>query len=148
MLHYRTAKLARWQVRLLVWSGAVLWLTGAGWLLLHHYGQRQGEFGPETNPLEPWMLRLHGAALIAALLGVGGLLVAHVWRGWQYRRQRAIGLALLVTVGLLVVTGYLLYYAGDEQGRPWISILHWAVGLASPVLFAWHHRAGRRIGRG
>ena len=33
MLHLKSAKLARWQIRLLCWSGALLWLSGAAWLL-------------------------------------------------------------------------------------------------------------------
>ncbi len=147
MLHLRTAKLARWQVRLLVWSGAVLWVTGAAWLLLHFFGQRQGEFGPETNPAEPWTMRLHGAALVAALLGAGGLLVAHVWRGWSYHSQRVHGVILVAVTTLLILTGYLLYYASDEWGRPAISAMHWALGLAAPVPFLWHYRSGRRVGQ-
>ena len=97
--------------------------------------------------MEPWMLRIHGAALVAALLGTGSLLVVHVWRGWQYRSQRAVGVALLSLVGLLVLTGYLLYYAGDEWGRPWISIVHWVCGLGSPLLFAWHYIAAKKLSR-
>lgn len=147
MLHLKTARLARWQIRLLVWSGTALWLSGAAWLLLHYYGQRPGEFGPEINPAEPWMLRLHGAALIPALLGIGSLLVVHVWRGWQYRSQRTVGVALLGVLGLLVLTGYLLYYTDEEWGRRWISLAHWVVGLGVPVLFTWHYRAGKRLGR-
>lgn len=147
MLHLRTAKLARWQVRLLTGSGSVLWITGAAWLALHFFGQRQGEFGPETNPAEPWMMRLHGAALIAALLGAGGLLVAHVWRGWLYRSQRLHGLALLIAASVLILTGYGLYYASDEWGRPVISVVHWALGLATLPLFLWHYLSGRRLGR-
>lgn len=140
-----TARLARWQVRLLSWSGGVLWLTGVVWLLLHHFGQAQGEFGPQTNPAEPWLLRLHGAAMIAILLGGGGLLVAHVWRGWGYRRQRVAGAALGGVAVLLIVTGYLLYYVGDEDARSWVSLVHWIVGAAALPLFVWHSRRGRAI---
>ena len=69
MPNTRSARLARWQVMLLIISGILLWLSGAAWLLLHYYGQVAGEFGPETNPLEPWFLRVHGLVLIPALLG-------------------------------------------------------------------------------
>ena len=63
MPNTRSARLARWQVLLLIISGTLLWLSGAAWLLLHYYGQVTGEFGPETNPLEPWFLRVHGLVL-------------------------------------------------------------------------------------
>jgi hypothetical protein len=140
----RTARLARWQVQLLCWSGGILWVTGAAWLLLHHFGQIQGEFGPETNPAEPWLLRLHGAAMVAALLGAGSLLVAHVWRGWSYRNQRVLGMVLTSATILMIGSGYLLYYVGDEDVRAWISIAHWTGGLAALPAFILHYRNGRR----
>lgn len=145
MLHLKTAKLAKWQVRLLCWSGGLLWSSGVAWLLLHYFGQTEGEFGPETNPVEPWALRLHGASMIAALLGVGSLLVVHIWRGWAYRRQRVVGAALATVVALLTLTGYLLYYVSDETLRAGVSIFHWVIGLATLPLFVVHYRHGRRI---
>ena len=147
MQHLRTAKLARWQIQLLSWSGGALWLTGIAWLLLHYFGRTRGAFGPETNPLEPWMLRFHGLAMVASLLGLGGLLVVHVWKGWSYRHQRLVGTFLLATVGILVVTGYLLYYVGDEELRSWVSLIHWLVGVLLPILFIVHYRRGRWLGR-
>lgn len=147
MLHLKTAKLARWQIRLLCWSGGILWVSGFAWLVLHNFGQVKGEFGPEANPAEPWMLRLHGAAMIAALLGAGSLLVVHVWRGWGYRSQRVLGVLLTGIVALLILSGYLLYYVGDEDLRSWISIIHWVVGIVLLPTFMLHYLRGRRIRR-
>lgn len=145
MLHLKTAKLARWQIHLLCWSGGVLWFSGMAWLLLHNFGQVKGEFGPETNPAEPWLLRLHGAAMIAALLGSGSLLVVHVWRGWNYRSQRVPGLVLAAILTLLIVTGYLLYYVGNEDARRWVSIVHWLIGILILPSFVLHYRRGRKV---
>jgi hypothetical protein len=139
MPNTRSARLARWQILLLTTSGGVLWLSGAAWLLLHYYGQMQGEFGVETNPLEPWFLRLHGLVLIPALLGFGGLFVVHIPKGWKDVRQRNIGIGLTALVGLLILTGYLLYYVGDDDLRAWTSRAHWIVGLALPIIFIWHY---------
>ena len=144
MLHLKTARLARWQVRLLCYSGGLLWVTGAIWLLLHNFGQIEGAFGPQTNPAEPWMMRLHGAAMLAALLGAGSLLVVHVWRGWHYRSERVLGLMLTIIVGLLILSGYLLYYVGDEALRPLISAGHWIAGLIILPIFILHYRRGKR----
>ncbi len=144
MRHRNTARLATWQVRLLVWSGLALWLTGAAWLVVHYFARVEGEFGPEANPLEPWMLKAHGAAMIAALLGLGGLFVAHIGKGWSHRGQRVAGLVLSGFLIVLIATGWLLYYAGDEALRDWSSTLHWIVGLAAPAAFAWHYVNGRK----
>lgn len=139
MAHTRSARLAKWQIWLLTLSGTALWLSGAAWLLLHYFGQVEGEFGPEINPLEPWMLRLHGAALIPALLGFGALFVVHIPKGWKDRRQRWIGVGLAALVGLLILSGYLLYYAGSDDLRIWVSLIHWVIGLGVPVIFIWHY---------
>ena len=132
--------LHRWALMV---AGGALWLSGVAWLLLHFYAPIESEFGPEANPLEPWMLTAHGLAMIAALLAIGGLLTAHVMAGWEIRQQRVRGIAIGATVLVLMATGYLLYYAGNQQLRESVSTIHWILGLGSPAIFLWH-RAGRR----
>lgn len=145
MLHLKTAKLARWQIRLLCWSGGLLWVTGTAWLLCHHFFRIEGEFGPEANPAEPWLLRAHGAAMLAALLGAGSLLVVHVWRGWTYRGQRVLGGTLTAVMGALIISGYLLYYVTDDGVRSGASLTHWIIGILALPLFVLHYRQGKRI---
>ena len=147
MIHLKTAKLARWQIHSLCWSGGLLWVTGAAWLWLHYFGQVKGEFGPETSPFEPWMMRIHGAAMIVALLGSGSLLVVHIWRGWTYRSQRWLRGLLGGLIIVLILTGYCLYYVGDEKTRAGASLVHWMLGLAALPVFVLHYRRGRRLRR-
>lgn len=147
MLHMRTARLTRWQILLLSISGSLLWLSGGLWLLLHYFGQIHGDFGPEPNPWQPWLLRLHGFVLIPTLLGVGGLLVVHVPMGWRSKAQRSTGVALLIVIGVLILSGYMLYYVGDDGVRNWTSVTHWTIGLVMPLLFLWHYLLARKIGR-
>jgi hypothetical protein len=142
MPNRRSAKLARWQIWLLALSGTGLWLSGAAWLLLHYFGQGQGAFGPETNPAEPWMMKAHGLFLIPALLGIGGMFVAHIPKGWSHNRQRIVGIALCITLALLIVSGYLLYYLGDDTARSWTGLAHWELGLGLPAIFLWHYLNG------
>ncbi len=142
----RSDRLATWQVRVLTVSGSILWITGFAWLLLHHFGQVQGEFGPQSNPLEPWLLRLHGLVLIPALLGFGSVMVVHIPRGWNDKRQRIAGLALTAVMSGLILSGYLLYYLGIEWLRGWTSVIHWVIGLSLPAIFTWHY-LGRRANK-
>ncbi|WP_369026921.1 hypothetical protein [Qipengyuania sp. RANM35] len=148
MLHRRTAKLASWQIHLLCWSGAGLFLTGVAWLLLHYFGQVEGEFGPEMSPVEPWALRLHGLFLIPALLGIGAMFVAHIPKGWNHKDQRVLGILLGMALLFLISSGYLLYYAGGESLRAWTSVIHWMIGLILPAIFAWHYWNGSRLRNG
>lgn len=147
MPHRRSAKLARWQIWLLSLSGGGLWLSGCAWLLLHYYGQKQGEFGPEMNPLEPLMMKLHGFVLIPALLGIGGMFVAHIPKGWTHERQRVAGATLCMLLTVLIISGYMLYYVGAENLRAWTSEVHWIIGLGLPAVFIWHYVNGLRARR-
>src|SRR5260370_33332558 len=40
--------------------GALLWLSGVAWLVLHFAFAQQTAFGPLPNPLERGLMRLHG----------------------------------------------------------------------------------------
>ena len=85
---------------------AATWLTGAVWLLLHHFMRRQGELGIMRRP--------------------------------------ASGITLAVLFAGLIVSGYLLYYVGDESWRARVALAHWLVGLALPLSLIAHMLNRRR----
>jgi len=118
--------------------GVGVWLSGGLWLLFHYFFLEQGEFGPKTNPLENWWLKLHGAFAIAAIWVFGLLWGAHVTQAWPLSRRRWSGSVMTCMLFWLTLSGYLLYYAGGETARSIISILHWSIGLACPIAFFWH----------
>ena len=130
----------RWALYII---GTGVWLTGGIWLLFHYLLIKQGEFGPTANPLEPWWLKLHGAFAFAAVWMFGLMWGIHIAKLWPHKRRRWSGGILTAIFVLLIVSGYLLYYVGDDRVRPLISALHWVIGLACLVLFA-RHRLRRR----
>jgi hypothetical protein len=121
-----------------------IWASGAGWLVAHYFMRVHTDFGFETNPAEPWLLAIHGAFAFASLFALGLLWGVHVVNGWTARRRRMSGGILLGTVAFLAVTGYLLYYAGDDGLRSVTAIAHWAVGLGAIGLFLGHRFRRRR----
>jgi hypothetical protein len=123
--------------------GIGVWLSGVLWLLFHYFMMRPGEFGPSPDPLEPWWLKFHGAFAFAAIWGFGLLWGVHVVNGWSGGRRRRSGGALVGLLGWLIVSGYLLYYLGDDHVRSIASILHWSLGLAVPIAY-WVHRSATR----
>jgi Fe2+ transport system protein FeoA len=116
----------------------VLMATGAAWLVLH-YG-----FATELpHPLEPWSLRLHGLAAMAALFMLGVLAAAHIPRGLHLRglAQRRTGLILCSLAGTLVASAWLLYYFAPDNVRPALGSAHSAAGAAMAVALVVHRRA-------
>ena len=121
-----------------------VWLTGAAWLVLHYFFQRQGEFGAEPNPFEWWSLAAHGLFAFASLWLFGLLWGAHFGAAWRSLRRRVSGVAMFVVFAWLIATGYFLYYVGSDQARSMIAIVHWAVGLAAPIPFILHRFISKR----
>ena len=142
----RKGTLGRRRRWLLYFIGAGVWLTGGLWLIYHYFLVKQGEFGPTANPLEPWWLRLHGMFAFASLWMFGLLWGIHITKLWPGTRRKWSGGLLTGFFLLLIVSGYLLYYVGDDSVRPYVSEIHWVFGLACPALFVWHRvRRARRL---
>lgn len=131
----RLSSARRWTV---YGVGAGLWLSGAAWLVFHYFLQRQTEFGSEPHPLEFWSRAAHGLFGFAALWTFGLLWGSHIARGWKWRRHRLSGGVLAGVILWLIVSGYLLYYLGNETALNATQLLHWAAGLALPLPFLAH----------
>jgi cation transport ATPase len=138
--------LVRWQRRLTYAAGAALLASGLTWLAVHflHWpAWSQAEIEGLPSPWEPWLMRVHGAAVMAALFVVGAMSSTHVVRGWRLRRRRKSGAGLLALLGLLVLSGYALYYLIGEAGRDALGLAHAALGLGALGALLWHRRRGR-----
>lgn len=138
-----TSRITRPRLRLVTGVGLGLWLSGGGWLLSHDVFVPQGEFGPSYRSADAWLLALHGAFGFAALWLLGLLWGTHIGAGWRGARRRWSGGAMLGLAGILVATGFCLYYCGDEEIRERIAVLHWGLGLAAPGAYLLH-RFGRK----
>ncbi len=139
--------LSRWHERWLYAIAAWIFLSGLGWLTDHYLFGGSAEFGDAHAASEPLWLRLHGAAAMAGLVVFGSLLPGHIARAWRLRANHRSGLFMLGLMLLLVLTGYALYYFGDEETRPWISMVHWLAGIVAGVGLLLHVRLGKRLMR-
>jgi hypothetical protein len=145
-------RLRPWQRQGVLLAGAVLLLTGLGWLALHYRGGLAAAVDGLPHPLEAWALRLHGLAAYVGLLMFGVLAAGHVPLGWRlsqrprWAQQRASGLLLCGLAALLAASGYALYYFAPEWFRPTLGWTHAAAGLLMAAALVWHQprRAARR----
>lgn len=147
-MHRHAHRLARWHRLLLYGVSAVLLVTGSVWLAVHYtVGAGTGEL---PHPAEIWAVRLHGMAAFVALFMLGLLAAGHVPQGWRiasrHRRvvQRRTGTGLCGLAGLLVFTGYLLYYFAPESLRPTMGWLHSIIGFTMAAVGMVHGSRLRR----
>jgi succinate dehydrogenase/fumarate reductase cytochrome b subunit len=117
---------------------ALLLGSGIVWLVVHYL-----EAISDPHTWEATSMRIHGAAAMALLVIVGIAIALHVTRAWQEGKNRTSGLFLGAVLIVLVLTGYLLYYAGGEAARAAASAIHWILGLGLPFLVAVHVSLGR-----
>src|SRR5476651_574254 len=101
----------------------LLFLTGVVWLLLP--GGSDPALPSARAAWSPLCLKLHGAAAMAALVIWGWLFPVHIAPGLKAGRNLASGLVMLGAVFILVLTGYGLYYLGDDTWRAMTSLIHW-----------------------
>ena len=139
-------RLVRWQRLALYTTGALLLLTGAGWLAIHYSIGAGAGAGELPHPLEAWALRLHGLLAFAGVFVFGVLAAGHVTQGWRlsYRRrwegQRKSGVLLCSIGALLAFSGYALFYFAPESIRPVLGWAHAFVGAMMAVLITSHRR--------
>jgi hypothetical protein len=139
----RVFKLRPGHRRLLYSVCLLLLLSGALWAWINHLDQT-AQASERMRDFKPWLLKLHGLSAMLFVLLLGTLLPGHVRRAWRARKNRRNGAFFLTVVGALTLSGYLLYYIGDEAWRNAMSNFHLWLGLAAPVLLSWHIRSGRR----
>jgi cyanate permease len=127
---------------------SVVFVSGVVWAWLHYFSQADNEFG--SSPAQAWTLTIHGLFAAMSLLLIGSLLPLHVKYAWRAQRNRTNGIFFISIVALLILTGYGLYYIGNERLRSWTSWIHLFVGLAFPVLLVfhiWRGRSSRKVKR-
>jgi FtsH-binding integral membrane protein len=124
-------------------SAALLWASGIAWLFAHYFPSDR----PYPAGLAATAMKIHGGTAMLLLVLAGVVVGLHVPGAWRERKNRVAGLVMAAALIGLVITGYLLYYAGGEIARALASAGHWLAGLALPVIGIWHGAAGRRSRR-
>lgn len=91
-----------------------------------------------------WLLSVHGGAAMASLVVLGVLIPSHMQRGWAQQRNRRTAVLMIAVCLAMVLSGYGLYYCGNDHWRSWISGAHSFAGCALPFALVWHIINGRK----
>jgi hypothetical protein len=121
----------------------ILLLSGASWAWVHRL-DNAGRMSPTLREIKPWLIKIHGWAALGFAVLLGSLIPVHIRHSWHAGKNRKSGVFFLTAVGLLTLSGYALYYLGEETLRNGTSQFHLWLGLAAPVLLFWHIRSGRK----
>jgi hypothetical protein len=119
---------------------AVLWLSGALWLIAEWL--KQADLGPVRTPLQTLSMKIHGAAMLG-YLAMLGTLWTHVRRGYALRTNRLSGTLLIAVNVALLLSGWMLYYVSEDVLREWSTLIHWSIGLVTVLLLSGHIWLGR-----
>ena len=134
--------LPRWQRWWVYASTVALLVTGLAWLALD---VMRGDLSPSR--LQVWALRVHGVSAAVAGVAYGSLIATHIRVGWALQRNRILGAGTGAVSIALIATGCGLYYAPSEDSRAVVSLVHWLLGVAMPVLLVVHIYRGRSARR-
>jgi len=123
----------------LVSSG--LLLSGLVWLVFFYFVRVTDQFGFENpHPIQGYVIIAHAIFALPAVWIYGFLWNLHVKPGWRARTRRWSGGTIWSLVLLMILSGYALYYIGNDTVRDWVSLLHWVPGLLALVIFLLHIR--------
>jgi uncharacterized membrane protein len=127
-------------------ASLLLFISGAAWAWANHLDET-GRATENLRQSKTWLMEIHGFSAMAFVLLLGTLLAGHVRRAWHARKNRANGVFFLTAISLLTLSGYALYYLGDENVRAIVSNFHLWLGLAAPALLILHIWLGHRATR-
>ena len=136
--------LGPFQKKILYCISGILWLSGTAWLYFRYFVQGQEEFNAQSYSAQAMCLKIHGAVAIAFLV-IFGTLLYHIPPGWRQKSQRPSGMSLLTICGILILTGWGIYYIGHEEFRHFNSIIHCALGFLLPAIIFLHVWNANRI---
>ena len=123
---------------LLYAATGLLWVTGVIYIGVQYSSQGAYEITPVGHWVQSVSMKIHGAVAMIFLMIFGGLLLDHVPTGWRKNEKRITGVWQVVVCSLLILTGWGLYYLGNEEWRSRTRWLHVAVGLFLPLLILVH----------
>lgn len=135
----RVGGLKRSQELAIYWVSSCLFASGVVWLIYFYFVRVVDQFGFENpHPLQGYFLIGHAVFALPSVWIFGLLWLIHVKPGWRARKKRWSGGTIWSLVLWMILSGYSLYYIGDDEIRGWLSLSHWVAGLPALVVFLVH----------
>ena len=127
----RLGKMPGWQRSFVIGGMLACSITGIAYLAGHEFQIQRSALGSHD------ILVAHGVAAMIATLALGSVMPFHIKAGYKSKRKWLSGFSQLTFLGVLLVSGALLYY-GPEEIRDGVITTHWIVGLLFFSIFLLH----------
>jgi hypothetical protein len=124
-------------------------VTGFVYLWMKYFVQTDDPFAVVNHPWETAMLNLHVVASPGFILIFGIILNSHVMKKLRATKlpNRRSGYVSLGTFAAMVVTGYLLQVAANEQWLQALVVVHVASGAVFSAVYAAHLVISAKLAR-
>jgi len=128
-----------YQYRIILFSVLLIsWCTGIGVYIFQEWIRVETPIGLGLHPAQKITRNIHGAAAFAMMIIYGYILASHVPSSWRQNRQRIAGLFLIGMQFVLIISGYLVYYAAGEELLKVVKFTHLIVGVMFPTILIIH----------
>ena len=140
--------MSRWQVRYLHASVIAVTVTGAAFAFMKYAMKSDDPFAVINHPWQPGMLAAHVLAAPSAVFAFGWIFGDHIWPSFTGRRpNRPTGVASMLLIVPMALTGYLLQVVTGEQVHHWMGVAHWVSSGLFAVCYAAHLALKPRLGK-
>lgn len=117
------------------------WVTGVAFFVLDTWFKVEGEFGPQKHFLLIPSLEIHAATSFLIMVFFGAFFFGHFPRTKKRKYAQKSGWTMLIGLGYLIFSAYLLYYLGDETMRLYAMYSHLVLGFLLPGVLVLHLRS-------
>lgn len=121
-------------------AGALISLSGIGYLLTQEFLSTVGLFGVEIHFSQAWWQASHVLIGMGFLITVGMLTSEHLRPKLLSgnKRRKKSGLSLIALISLSCLSGYLLMLVSSEKLSEVIGLVHWITGLGGALMLILH----------
>lgn len=131
--------MSRWQVRYLHASVVAITITGSAFAVMKYAMKSNDPFAVFNHPWQPGLLAAHVIAAPLAVFAFGWVFGDHIWPSLTGRRpNRPSGVASMLLIIPMTLTGYFLQVMTGEATRHWMAVAHWVTSGLFVVSYAAH----------
>jgi len=141
--------------RIMLWGSTLLvGVSGVVYGGMKYFMTTDDPYAVINHPLQPLFLKIHIVSTPLLVFAVGVVFTQHIWK--QYRgglqRSRRSGIWLLMALGPMILSGYLIQAVTGERVLFWLVAVHLATSVIYLLGFGLHQvanslqdRARRRV---